>query len=58
MLGGLYGPTADLGNLSNGDVPFTVDFRSVYASVLRDWLGVLPDKVLVPGFGDLKLFRS
>jgi uncharacterized protein (DUF1501 family) len=58
VAGGLYGPVADLGNLSNGDVPFAVDFRSVYASVLRDWLGVSPDKILGPGFGDLKLFRS
>jgi uncharacterized protein (DUF1501 family) len=58
VAGGLYGPMADLGNLSNGDVPFAVDFRSVYASVLRDWLGVPPDRILGPGFGELKLFRS
>ena len=58
VAGGIYGPVADLAHLANGDVPFAVDFRSVYASVLRDWLGVPPDRVLGSGFGDLRLFRT
>ncbi len=37
--GGLYGPMADFDNLENGDVPFGVDFRSVYATTLDGWMG-------------------
>ncbi len=58
VAGGLHGPAPDLSQLQDGDVPFVVDFRSVYASVLRDWLSVPPDKILGPGFGDLRLFRA
>jgi len=36
--GGLFGAMQDLQNTDeNGDPRFTVDFRSVYASVLKDW---------------------
>lgn len=35
---GLFGQEPDLENLSDGDVEFSVDFRSVYATVLEDWL--------------------
>jgi len=30
----------------NGDLKFSVDFRSVYAGVLKDWLGADPDAAL------------
>jgi uncharacterized protein (DUF1501 family) len=41
--GGLYGTYPSLANLdSNGDLKFNVDFRSVYAGVLRDHLGIDP----------------
>ncbi|MFT3992108.1 MAG: DUF1501 domain-containing protein [Luteolibacter sp.] len=39
---GLYGKTPDLGRLDDGDLAHTVDFRSVYATLLEDWLKV-PD---------------
>ncbi len=58
VAGGLHGPAPDLSKLQDGDVPCAVDFRSVYASVLRDWLSVPPEKILGPGFGDLRLFRG
>ena len=38
--GGLVGPAPDLANLDNGDLKFAVDFRDIYATVLRRWLGV------------------
>lgn len=39
--GGLYGEPPDLRRLDgNGSVRWTTDFRSVYASLLEDWLGV------------------
>lgn len=37
--GGLYGAAPDLGNPNMGNVRFSVDFRSVYATVLERWLG-------------------
>jgi uncharacterized protein (DUF1501 family) len=44
--GGIYGPNPDLNNLREGDVPYTTDFRSVYATVLERWLGASPSQVL------------
>ncbi len=38
--GGLYGSYPDLTNLdNNGNMRFTTDFRSLYATVLERWLG-------------------
>lgn len=38
--GGLYGAYPDLSNLdANGNMKFTTDFRSLYATVLDRWLG-------------------
>ncbi len=38
--GGLYGGYPDLTNLdANGNMKFTTDFRSLYATVLERWLG-------------------
>ncbi len=41
---GLYG-NFDLKNLVDGDLPITVDTRSVYATAL-DWLGGPSDEIL------------
>ncbi|MFZ1688881.1 MAG: DUF1501 domain-containing protein [Flavobacteriales bacterium] len=52
---GLFNAMPSLDDLdTNGDLKFSVDFRSVYASVLRDWLGtdpanIIPGAVPVPG---------
>ncbi len=37
--GGIYGRAPDLGATNMGNVRFTTDFRSVYATVLERWLG-------------------
>jgi uncharacterized protein (DUF1501 family) len=37
---GIHGGPPDLADLDSGDVRSTMDFRSVYASVLEDWLAV------------------
>jgi uncharacterized protein (DUF1501 family) len=50
VAGGLYGEVANLAKLDNGDVPFAIDFRSVYASVLRDWLDLPSDLHGLPLF--------
>lgn len=36
---GLLNSLPDLGNLQDGDLKHTVDFKNVYATVLRNWLG-------------------
>jgi uncharacterized protein (DUF1501 family) len=41
VIGGLIGGAPNLTNLdSNGDIKFVNDFRQIYASTMRDWLGV------------------
>ena len=37
--GGVHGPVPDLEHLEDGDVKFTEDFRSVYATTLDQWMG-------------------
>jgi uncharacterized protein (DUF1501 family) len=39
VAGGLYGGRPNLAALDGGDVPFEVDFRSLYTSVAQGWLG-------------------
>jgi uncharacterized protein (DUF1501 family) len=47
--GGIYGPNPNL-NASNGNVPYTLDFRSVYSTVLERWLGTNPTSVVGTAF--------
>jgi uncharacterized protein (DUF1501 family) len=56
--GGLHGTSPDLGRLSDGDVPVSTDFRSVYAAVLEEWLGVSSESVLGAKVSPLPLFRA
>jgi uncharacterized protein (DUF1501 family) len=46
--GGLYGALPDLSDTNMGNVRYTVDFRSVYATVLERWLG-RPSATLLDG---------
>ena len=48
QLGGLYGRHPSLDDLDNGDVKYTVDFRSVYATVLEKWLKLPAGPALTP----------
>jgi uncharacterized protein (DUF1501 family) len=51
--GGLYGAMPDLADTSMGNVRFSVDFRSVYATVLERWLGRPSTNVLGGEFKQL-----
>ncbi len=58
--GGVFGDNPDLTDLDNsGDNKYHYDFRSVYASILRDHLGADPDdmnqKILLKKFDTLPL---
>lgn len=44
---GLYNTAPDLSDLdNNGDIKYQVDFRSIYASLLKDWLSIEPSKII------------
>ncbi|TRX49343.1 DUF1501 domain-containing protein [Fulvivirga sp. M361] len=50
---GIMNETADLANLDKGDLIHSVDFRSVYATLLDKWLDCDADKILKQSFGRL-----
>lgn len=56
--GGFYGEPASLTSLDNGNLKFTTDFRSVYATVLEKWLNAPADDVLNGRFPRLTLFNA
>lgn len=47
---GIYNSMPDLSNLEEGDIKHTIDFRSVYATVLQNWLGVNNTSILKRDF--------
>lgn len=56
--GGLTGGAPRLDKLDGGDLMHTVDFRQVYATVLRDWLGTKPERLLGGRWKSLPLIRT
>jgi uncharacterized protein (DUF1501 family) len=44
--GGLYGQAPSLAHLDDGNLQFTTDFRSVYSTVLANWMGSDPSKAV------------
>jgi uncharacterized protein (DUF1501 family) len=54
--GGLIGAGPDLANLDNGDLKYAVDFRDIYATVLRHWLNIDPTPVLGRRNENLEIF--
>jgi uncharacterized protein (DUF1501 family) len=59
VAGGVYGAAPDLAHPgSDGNVSHTLDFRSVYASVLEQWWGVPSASVLGGRFATLPLVRA
>ena len=52
---GIYGEPPSLSNLDqNGNLKYTLDFRSVYATVLDRWMGASSKDVLGGSFGTQK----
>lgn len=51
--GGIYGNNPDLTNLDQGDLRMQTDFRSVYSSVIRNWLGADPSKVVDGNYSNI-----
>ncbi|HEX7379859.1 MAG TPA: DUF1501 domain-containing protein [Pirellulales bacterium] len=53
--GGFLGGPPDLTNLDAGDVAYKIDYRDLYASLLRQWLDIDPTSVLGPRDTSLKV---
>jgi uncharacterized protein (DUF1501 family) len=51
--GGVYGKLPDLGNTNMGNLAYSTDFRSVYATVLERWLGRPSTTVLGGSFSKI-----
>lgn len=57
--GGRYGTGPDLRRLdASGNPGHTVDFRSLYATVLKGWLGVEPEPILGGSFETMSVFSA
>jgi uncharacterized protein (DUF1501 family) len=56
--GGFVGEQPSLGDLVDGDLKVTTDFRDVYATVLADVLNTDPEPVLGPGRTTLPLIST
>ena len=54
--GGIYGEHPSLTDLPNGDLKMTVDFRSVYGTIIDKWLGASSEKVLGKKFPEIGFF--
>jgi uncharacterized protein (DUF1501 family) len=52
---GLYGNYPSLTDLDQGDLKFSTDFRSVYATVLDRWMGADSERVLGEKFDNLTI---
>lgn len=52
---GFFNRTPDLQKLDQGDLIYEIDFRQVYTTLLRDWLGADDAKILSGRFEMLKL---
>jgi uncharacterized protein (DUF1501 family) len=56
--GGAYGEPPSLTDLDNGNLRYTTDFRSVYATVMERWLGAPAKAVLGGEFKQLGLLPA
>ncbi|MBI2328269.1 MAG: DUF1501 domain-containing protein [Chloroflexi bacterium] len=56
--GGFYGERPNLGSLSSDNLRFTVDFRTVYATVLEEWFGAPSNAILGKQFETLPIFNT
>jgi uncharacterized protein (DUF1501 family) len=58
LKGGHWGDPVNLNDLSQGNLKFTTDFRSVYATVMDGWLGAPAEKLLGARFNTLGFLGS
>jgi uncharacterized protein (DUF1501 family) len=51
-------PSLAADKLHRGDVPFTTDFRKVYATLLHNWLGADDAKILGSSFEAMDVLKK
>ena len=56
--GGVYGGHPSLTDLDHGDLKYNVDFRSMYATVLAQWLNTDPTRVLGAAYPHLDVLNT
>lgn len=56
--GGLYGKHPSLTELDDGDLIHTTDFRRVYATLIQDWFGIDPQRVLGAKYAKLPFLNG
>jgi uncharacterized protein (DUF1501 family) len=57
LKGGLYGHPPSLTDLDDGNLKMTTDFRRVYATAIREWLGYDDTATILKGqFDTLRAF--
>jgi len=47
---GILNAAPDLADLDQGDLRYQIDFRGIYATILKDWLGSDDTRILGSGF--------
>jgi uncharacterized protein (DUF1501 family) len=55
---GFYNAATDLTQLDEGDVAYTIDFRKIYADILKNWLQTDDTKILTKTYNTLNLFKT
>jgi uncharacterized protein (DUF1501 family) len=55
---GVFGSHPSLVDLDQGDLKYGIDFRSVYTSVLEDWMKAPAAKILRGEFANPKLIKA
>jgi uncharacterized protein (DUF1501 family) len=55
---GLVGEHPSLDKLEQGNLKHSIDFRSVYAGILENWLGVKSNEVLGQKFEPVNVIKA
>ncbi|HEY2589701.1 MAG TPA: DUF1501 domain-containing protein [Tepidisphaeraceae bacterium] len=55
---GLFGDPPGFSQLPHGDLPMSIDFRQIYATLLEDWLNIPSAQVLVGNWAKLPLLTT
>jgi uncharacterized protein (DUF1501 family) len=55
---GLIGSHPSLTDLDDGDLKYGIDFRSVYAGVLKEWLGADPRQIIRGSFRSVPIVKK
>jgi len=51
----LHGDYSNLRDLDDGDIRYQIDFRSVYGSILKQWLGIAPIDIMPGDFAPIDI---